>query len=920
MTTISGIDTSSLLSYYSAQLNQTATNAAAHTTTTSTTTTSSKTSATAKDVTPWSKTAASQTSRDAEVLSMTSFIDSSNVPLLAGSATDTKMEQDNQKLFTLYNAINNISYLAAIAKRDTTTDGQRAGLNTRFQAGIAEVQKYISKTNFNLLQLQAKDATSSVTSSATVATPSFDYTGSVIANEDNAKNALSGVSKSDSFNIAVKKGSTTTNVAIDLSQVQGDLTMSNIVQYVNQQLSAGGFTTRFKKDLVSGTEDTTDKSKAQYALQIVPGGTEQVSLSATSTPALYVAGTTGLTTSTTDAATKKATSADNQGRITKLTNLSDVTSEYSRSMATTTDTGKATSTATATVVDTSGNVYMLGNTTGDVGSQLNAGSQDVYLTKYDSAGKQLWSKLVGSAGTADGTSMALNPAGGVVVVGSTTAQVASTAINNGSQDSFAVKYDESGNQVWATQIPTLNTNSANAVSVDSSGNVYIGGQTKGVIASGQTSSGKEDAYLTKLDSKGNIVYKQQFGTSGSDSVAATAMTSSGDLVVASVQNGHAILSKYTGGDATQAPSWTMDMGDLQYGGTIGGLVVKDGNIYVSGTTRNGALNATATNAASGGTDAFVFSATDNGSSVTANHVSYVGTSGNEQGASLAVGTDGTVYLAGTTNDTFAGQTRSIKDTANMFVAAVSSSGSVNWVHQYGGADGQSTGTGIAFSSTGASVLDALGLPSGTVAGQQNADLASATTLRAGDTFKVQIEGDTGRTFTIRIDKGETLNSLVTKINGQFGSKGKASVTYTSTGAALKLAVSAGVTAKLIAGDANTDALSRLGLTPQTLSKDSTTSTSSSSTSTSSTSTKKTYSLGLASNLDISTTTGAGAARSQLLNVLNVLQKIYQQSNTTASTASTTASAAASAKLSAAASTYNNNVNADMSLALNVLTA
>jgi len=64
-----------------------------------------------------------------------------------------------------------------------------------------------------------------------------------------------------------------------------------------------------------------------------------------------------------------------------------------------------TTTASSTVVDASGNVYMLGNATGDLGSQLNQGEQDAYLTKYDSAGTVLWSKLVGSAGTADGAAM-----------------------------------------------------------------------------------------------------------------------------------------------------------------------------------------------------------------------------------------------------------------------------------------------------------------------------------------------------------------------------------------------------------------------------------------------------------------------------------------------------------------------------------
>lgn len=938
-TTITSLDSSLLMNYYSAQLSQTAARATSRSTTTSSTS-SNSTSATASDVTPWSLKTPSQESRDASVLALQKFIDTTNVPRSAGIHTDTKMEQDNQKLFALYNAVNNLSYLAVMAKRDGVSDGQRAGYNTRFQAGLQEIQDYITNSDFNLFAVQAQDPSSSVTSKATVALPTFDYTGSTISSGANLSNGISGLSKSDSFTISVKKGSTTSDLKINMSDISGDLTMSNVVSYINQQLSANGFATRFKKVLVSGSEDTTANiAKAQYAIQVAPSGVEQVTLSANSTPSLYVSGTSGLTASTTVGTT--TTAADNQGRITKLsdlTNASGPTTEFSNNMSATNGTSAATSTANATLVDADGNVYMLGNSTGDIGSQLNQGTQDAYLTKYDSAGKVIWSKLVGSAGSANGASMALDSStGGVVVVGSTTANLTSTAISNGNQDSYAVKYDKDGNQVWTTQLPTLNTNSANAVSVDSSGNVYIGGQTKGVIGSGLTNSGGQDAYVMKLDSKGKIAYKQQFGTSGADQVAATATTSNGDLVVASIQNGHAILSKYAGGDATQPATWSMDMGDLQYGGTIGGLVIKGSDIYISGTTRNGALNAnTVTNTASGGTDAFVFQATDNSTSVTGNSVSYVGTSGNETGAGLTVSSDGTVYLTGSTDNTFAGQSRNTDKTNNMFVAAVGSDGALDWVKQYGGMDGQSVGTGIALSQSGSSVLDALGLPSGKISGQANSDLTSATTLRAGDFFKVEIEGDAARTFKITIDKGETLNSLVTKINAQFGSKGKASINYTSGGAALKIEVSAGVTAKLIAGTNDTvvvaankntgtttqtatgssdfDALGRLGISAQTLYK----SASTSSKTTSSTSSTATYSLGFSTNLDIASTTDAGAARAQLLNVLNAIQKIYQQSNNTQSTASRTTTNTGS--VSAAAAAYNTKLSTDMNLALSILSA
>ena len=899
--TVQFFDPSILLGYYQAKLSATAANTSTANTPASQASSKSKTSsATANDKAPWeSTTAPSQQARDAQVLAIQNFMDLSKVPTLHSNAADAKTEQDNQKLFALYTAVNNLSYLASMAKRDGMTAGQQAGFNTRFQAGLQQIESYIATASFNNFTLQAAAPSASVTSTAQMPSAAFGYTGGTIVADEDIADALPGVSTSDSFTVAVTKGGTTTNVAIDLSQVQGPLSIDNIVNYVNQQMMAGGFSSRFKRVMTEGT--INDITKASYGIQINDAPSEKITLSsAAATPALYIAGTSGLTTATADAA------ADNQGRLVKLTNLSDPGAVFNETVAPST----GTTTAQATVVDGDGNVYMVGNATGNFANQLGQGSQDVYLTKYDSAGNQQWSRLLGSAGSASAASLALNPSGGVVVVGSTDAKLTTTSIADGNTDSFVVKYDANGNQVWTKQIQTLNQNQAASVSVDATGNIYIGGQVTGPIGAGQVKVGGSDAYLAKFDAKGTLSYEQQFGTTANDTVAATAVTASGDLIVATVQNGEAILSKYTGGDATAAPAWQIDLGALQNGGSIGGLAVSGDQIYLSGSTQNAALNAggtaTVANASSGGSDAFVFSATDNGASATANFVSYVGTAAIDKAGGLTVGADGTVYLAGTTTGTFAGQVRNAADTNNTFVTAMGSGGAIAWTRQYGGADGQSTGQGIAIDAAGSSVLDALGLPRGTIGINQSADLTSLTTLRAGDSFKVEIEGTAARTFTVSIDKGETLQTLMAKINVEFGANGKASISYGAGGKGLKIEVKSGVAAKLIAGPADFDALARLGIAPGRLADAST------SASASGSSSKQTFGLGLSTNMDTLTASAAGAARAQLLNVLSAIQKAYQTTNAPASKTSTTSQSGGSAPA------YLQSQLSSYSLALNLL--
>jgi len=288
-------------------------------------------------------------------------------------------------------------------------------------------------------------------------------------------------------------------------------------------------------------------------------------------------------------------------------------------------------------------------------------------------------------------------------------------------------------------------------------------------------------------------------------------------------------------------------------------------------------------AASGGVDAFVFSATDNGASVSANAVTYIGTSGSDTAGDVTVASDGTVYVTGSTTGTFVGAQRTVQNVTNAFAASIGAGGAINWTKQYGGADGVSTGAGLAIDPNGSSVLDALGLPRGTISLNQSVDLTQQTTLRAGDSFQIAIQGTAARTATITIDQGETYDSLVTKINAQLGGIGKAAVNYTGSGENMTLKVNPGNTINLVAGPDGFDALARLGITAGVLTAPAKGAAASvTSSTTRSSKITPTYGLGLTGGitgpLDISTKTGADMARSTLLSVLSNIQSTYQTTN------------------------------------------
>ena len=145
-----------------------------------------------------------------------------------------------------------------------------------------------------------------------------------------------------------------------------------------------------------------------------------------------------------------------------------------------------------------GNVYISGGTWGNLGG-ANAGSTDAFVSKYDAAGTLLWTEQLGSNSWDQSLGVSADGLGNVYVSGYTEGDLGGT--NAGFSDAFVSKYDAAGTLLWTEQLGSNSPDGSNGVSADGLGNVYISGATRG--NPGGANAGSHDAFVSKYDAAGN---------------------------------------------------------------------------------------------------------------------------------------------------------------------------------------------------------------------------------------------------------------------------------------------------------------------------------------------------------------------------------------------------------------------------------
>ncbi|MBC8257552.1 MAG: SBBP repeat-containing protein [SAR324 cluster bacterium] len=346
--------------------------------------------------------------------------------------------------------------------------------------------------------------------------------------------------------------------------------------------------------------------------------------------------------------------------------------------------------------DSSGNIYVTGETYGGLDGNTNSGSNDIFLVKYNSSGTKQWTEQLGSISRDYGQGVTTDSSGNIYVTGLTNGGLDGNS-NSGNTDIFLVKYNSSGTKQWTEQLGTVYNDHGEGVTTDSSGNIYVTGSTDGGLVDGNTNSSNSNTFIVKYNSSGIRQWTKQFGsysighgitTDSSGNIYVTGRTNRGLHGNTDLGSSDIFLVKY---DSSGIRQWTKQLGTSsdEWGKDV--TTDSSGNIYVTGFTSGGLHG----NTNSGSSDIFLVKYNSSGMR---QWTKQLGTSSSDSGLGVTTDSSGNIYVTGTTEGGLDGNTDS--GSSDIFLVKYNSSVTKQWTEQLGEEYLDDVGSGVTTDSSG----------------------------------------------------------------------------------------------------------------------------------------------------------------------------------------------------------------------------
>lgn len=167
-----------------------------------------------------------------------------------------------------------------------------------------------------------------------------------------------------------------------------------------------------------------------------------------------------------------------------------------------------------------------------------AGNQDIALAKFNNTGRHVWSMNFGSEFNELGWGLAVDPAGSVAITGSFDSKIAfgdATNTSKGESDIYIAKFDSTGKYLWSHTYGSEREDVGFGVGMDKFGNITATGSFWQKVDFGggplQANGINKDIVLYKLAPNGDHIWSRNFGDKDHDQGRALAVNSAGQIAL-----------------------------------------------------------------------------------------------------------------------------------------------------------------------------------------------------------------------------------------------------------------------------------------------------------------------------------------------------------------------------------------------------
>ena len=322
---------------------------------------------------------------------------------------------------------------------------------------------------------------------------------------------------------------------------------------------------------------------------------------------------------------------------------------------------------------------------------MSKGGLDIFVIKLDSRGSVEWKKTIGGAGSDESMSITTSPDGGYVLTGATNSNDGDfKGMNKGGRDILVIKLDSRGDAEWKKTFGGTGGEEGNSITTSPDGGYILTGETNSNDDDFEgMNKGRDDIFVIKLDSRGDVEWKKTFGGTWDEQGSSITTTPDGGCVLTGeIESIDGDFERMRKGITDLFVIKLDSRGDVEWKKTFGGTgweqsssitTTPDGGCVLTGMTSSNDGDFNGMNKDED--DIFVIKLDSRGD---LEWKKTFGGTGWESGCSITTTPDGGCVLTGETSSNDGDFNGMKKGQFDIFVIRLDSRGDVEWKKTFGG--------------------------------------------------------------------------------------------------------------------------------------------------------------------------------------------------------------------------------------------